>query len=112
MKDLKLTLTGMQAAVLLQILLHYNVMWLQDKRIRLMAQAQMAKLIKRLQSIDISSTKQHSIKLSGAQAAAFEVCFEQAEATFTTDAQQAAQLYSQEVLRSVSAQIHQYLINV
>ncbi len=112
MKDLKLKITGKQASVLLAALLQYDIMWIQDLRMRLMVQACMAKLLTRLQSIDANSTKKHSIKLSPAQAAAFDLCFSFPLIATAGNTQSVEEMYAKEVIRSILADIHQYLTNL
>ncbi len=111
MKDLKLKITGKQASVLLAALLQYDIMWIQDLRVRLMVQACMAKLLTRLQSIDTNSTKKHSIKLSPAQAAAFDLCFSFPVIANTGNIQSVEEMYAKEVVRSVLAEVNLYLTN-
>lgn len=110
MKDLKLNISSNEAAVLLEALLLYDVNWLLHLPTRLMVQEQMNKLVKRLHIIKQNggNTK---LKLTAAQAAAWDTCFRDTPA-FEYNCEEVAQLYAIEVLRSVTAEVHRYLINV
>ncbi len=111
MKDFKLEVTKEQANALLEVLLKYDMNWIPELRNRLMIQAYMVKIISKLQNAVVSPAKASKLKLSPAQVAAFDICFRD-PAIMDWNCEEVAYLYVHEVLRSVLAEINQYLTNL
>lgn len=111
MKNLSLQLSLQERETLLALLRGYNLGLVRDLRDRLMVKSYMDKFTTKLQKSVDNAAKASNIKMTPAQAAAFDVCYRDVP-IHADNIDDVAYIYTNEVLRSLLNEVHRYLANI